>query len=96
MCSRLSLKSSDSSDVPPVGRFKTHNFASNCEERERERENQQDATIGCLLSQHVSGIIMSFFRRTKTVCYCIWCTALVLLDVDGSGCGALRCRLRAV
>jgi len=38
MCSRLSLKSSDSSDVPPVGRFKTHNFASNCEERERERK----------------------------------------------------------
>ena len=24
-------------------------------------------------------------------CYCIWCTALVLLDVVGSGCGALRC-----
>ena len=29
-------------------------------------------------------------------CYCIWCTALVLLDVDGSGCGALRCRMRAL
>jgi len=28
MCSRLPLKSSDSSDVPPAGRFKTHNFAS--------------------------------------------------------------------
>ena len=28
-------------------------------------------------------------------CYCIWCTALVLLDVVGSGCGALRCRMRA-
>ena len=41
-----------------------------------------------LLSQHVSGIIMPIFRRTKTVCYCIWCTALVLLDVVGSGCGA--------
>jgi hypothetical protein len=23
-------------------------------------------------------------------CYCIWCTALVLLDVVGSGCGVLR------
>ena len=23
-------------------------------------------------------------------CYCVWCTALVLLDVVGSGCGALR------
>jgi len=32
-------------------------------------------------------------QRTR---YCIWCTALVLLDVVGSGCGALRCRMRAV
>ena len=23
-------------------------------------------------------------------CYCIWCVVLVLLDVVGSGCGALR------
>jgi len=32
-------------------------------------------------------------------CYCIWCTALVLLDlldVVGSGCGALRCRMWAL
>jgi len=29
-------------------------------------------------------------------CYCMWCTALVLLDVVGSGCGALRCRMRAL
>ena len=28
-------------------------------------------------------------------CYCIWYTALVLLDVVGSGCGALRFRMRA-
>jgi len=64
----------------------------------RERKNQQDATIRYLLStlsQHVSGIIMPIFRRTKTVCYCIWCAALVLLAVVGSGCGALRCRMRA-
>ena len=27
-------------------------------------------------------------------CYCIWCTALVLLDAVGSGCGALSCRSR--
>jgi len=25
----------------------------------------------------------------------MWCAALVLLDVVGSGCGALRCRMRA-
>ena len=29
-------------------------------------------------------------------CYCIWCTALVLLDVVCSGCVALLCRMRAV
>jgi len=29
-------------------------------------------------------------------CYYIWCVVLVLLDVVGSGCGALRCRMRAV
>ena len=28
------------------------------------------------------------------VCYCTWCAALVLLDVVGSGCWALRCRVR--
>jgi len=51
-----------------------------------ERENQQDATIRCLLStlsQHVSGIVMPILRRTKTVCYCIWCPAL-------------RCKMRAL
>ena len=25
--------------------------------------------------------------------YCIWCVVLVLLDVVGNGCGALRCRM---
>ena len=57
---------------------------------------QQSDVYYQLLSQHVSGIIMPIFRRSKTVCYCMWCTALVLLDVVGSGCGALRCRMRAV
>ena len=57
-----------------------------------ERKNQQDATVRFLLStlsQHVSGIIMPIFRRTKTACYCMLCAARVLLDVVGSGCGAL-------
>ena len=35
---------------------------------------------------------MPIFRRTKTVCYCMWCAVLVLLDVVDSGCGALCCR----
>jgi hypothetical protein len=58
-------------------------------ERERERTNkkQQSDVYYQLLSQHVSGIIMPIFRRKKTVCHCIWCVALVLLDVVGSGCG---------
>jgi len=30
-------------------------------------------------------------QENKTVCYCMWCAALVLLDVVGSGLGALRC-----
>ena len=32
----------------------------------------------------------------QDVCYCTWCAELVLLDVVGSGCGALRCRVRAL
>ena len=35
-----------------------------------ERENQQDATVRCLfstISQHVSGIIMPIFRRTRRI-----------------------------
>jgi len=32
----------------------------------------------------------------QDVCYCVWCTALVLLDVVGSGCGALRCGVRVL
>jgi len=55
---------------------------------------QQSDVYYQLLSQHVSVIIMPIFRTTKTVCYCMWCAALVLLDVVGSGCGALRCRVR--
>jgi len=31
----------------------------------------------------------------KMPCYCIWCVVLVLLDVAGSGCGALSCRMWA-
>jgi len=67
--------------------------------REKTNKMQQFIIIIIIiinLSHHVSGIIMPIFRRTKTVCYCIWCAVLVLLDVVGSGCGALRCRMRAL
>ena len=59
--------------------------------REKTNKMQQSDVYYQLLSQHVSGIIMPIFRRTKTVCYCMWCAALVLLDVVGSG-----CRMRAL
>jgi len=64
--------------------------------REKTNKMQQSDVYYQLLSQHVSGIIVPIFRRTKTVCYCIWCTALVLLDVVDSGCGALRCRMQTL
>ena len=64
--------------------------------REKPNKMQQSDVYYRLLSQHVSGIIMPIFRRRKTVCYCMWCTALVLLDVVGSCCGALLCRMWAV
>ena len=41
--------------------------------------------------EHVSGVIMPIFRRTKTLLL-HFCVVLVLLDVVGSGCGALSCR----
>jgi len=77
----------------------THNIPNrqtSYEERENTNKMQQSDVYYQLLSQFVSGIIMPIFRRTKTMCYCIRCTALVLLDVAGSGCGALRCRMRAL
>jgi len=47
--------------------------------------NQQDATnpmfVIRLLSQHVSGTIYAHHQENKTVCYCIRCSALVVLAV---------------
>ena len=45
------------------------------------------AVVGCCLvgCEHYEGFCS---KR-----YCIWCVALVLLDVVGSGCGALSCRM---
>jgi len=45
--------------------------------------------------------LVAVVRRCVVGCvqcegYCIWCVVLVLLDVVGSGCEALRCRMRAV
>ena len=50
--------------------------------------------VGCEL------ICLNMFRASlcpssgdQRPCYCIWCVVLVLLDVVGSGCGALRCSM---
>jgi len=65
-------------------------------EEKETKKMQQSEVYYQFLSQHVSGIIMPIFRRTKTVCYCIWFTELVLLDVVGWGFGALICRMRGL
>ena len=49
--------------------------------------HQQEATIRCLLSTSVStcfGHHYAHLQENKGLCYCMWCTALVLLDVVGS------------
>jgi len=63
-----------------------------------ERENQQDAQLD-VYYQH----FFNMFRTSlcpssvdQDMCYCTWCAALVLLDVVGSCCGALRCGVRAL
>jgi len=68
---------------------------ANCEVREKTNKMQQ---LGVYFQQ-----LLNMFRPSlcsssgdQDVCYCTWCAALVLLDVVGSGCGALRCRMRAL
>ena len=68
----------------------------NCKVREKKTNKMQQLDI---YYQH----FVSMFRASlcpssgeQDVCYCTWCSALVLLDVVGSGCGALRCRVRAL
>jgi len=76
-----------------------NNNNNNVSRKNVERENQQDETIRCLLSTSFSNMFRASLCPSsgeQRPCYCIWCTALVLLDVIGSGCGALRCRMRAL
>ena len=68
---------------------------ANCEVREKTNKMQQLDVYYQHFLNMFRGIIMPIFRWTKTVCYCMWCAALLQLDVVGSGCGALRCRMRA-
>jgi hypothetical protein len=52
-----------------------------CEEREKPNKMQRLDVYYQLLSQHVSGIIMPIFRRTRTVLlYMVYCSG-------SAGCG---------
>ena len=66
-----------------------------CEVREKTNKMQQlDAYYQHFLNMFRASLCPS--SGDQDVCYCTWCAALFLLDVAGSGCGALRCRMRAV
>ena len=56
-------------------------------EQNMKREDQQDATIRCLLLTSVSTCFGHHYAPSsgeQRPCYCIWCVVLVLLDVVGS------------
>ena len=58
------------------------------------RYNNQMFIINVCLNMFRASLCPS--SGVERPCYCIWCIALVLLDVVGSGCGALRCRMWAL
>ena len=59
----------------------TTSFYRGCVKREKTKKMQQLDTYYQLLSQHVSGIIMPIFRRTKTVLlHLVYCAG-------SAGCG---------
>ena len=67
-------------------------------EQNMKREDQQDATIRCLLLTSVStcfGHHYAHLQKNKGPVTAFG-VVLVLLDVVGGGCGALRCRMRAL
>ena len=68
---------------------------ANCEVREKTNKMQQlDVYYQHFLNMFRASLCPSSGERD--MCYCIWCAALVLLDVVGSSCVALRCRVRAL
>ena len=63
--------------------------------REKTNKMQQlDVIINFCLNMFRASLCLSSGEQRP--CYCIWCVVLVLLDVVDSGCGVLRCRMRAV
>ena len=64
-----------------------------CEVREKTNKMQQlDVYYQYFLNMFRASLCPS--AGEQDVCYCTWCAALVLLDVVGSGCGALHCRVQ--
>ena len=73
----------------------TQTKCSNCEVREKTNKMQQlDVYFQQFLNMFRASLCPS--SGEQDICYCMWCAALVLLDVVGSGCGGLRCRVRAL
>ena len=60
------------------------------EERRPTRCNNWTFIIYFCLNMFRASLCLSLGEQRP--CYCIWCVVLVLLDVVGSGCGALSCR----
>ena len=61
------------------------------------------AVLQDVSTMKVSFQLLNMFRASlcsssgeQRPCYSVWCVVLVLLDVVGSGCGALSCRMRAL
>jgi len=66
-----------------------------CEVREKTNKMQQlDVYYQHFLIMFRASLCPS--SVDQDVCYCTWCAALVLPDVVGSGCRALRCEVRAL
>jgi len=68
---------------------------ANCEVREKTNKMQQlDVYYQHFLNMFQTSLCPS--SGVQDACYRMWCAALVLLDVVGSCCEALRCRVRAL
>ena len=81
------------SQMKPVHTITSHSFNIHFNlwsEREKTNKMQQlDVYFQQFLNMFRASLCPS--SGEQDVCYCMWCAALLLLDVVGSGCGALPC-----
>jgi len=78
----------------PNTQFHSNGHSVNCEVREKTNKMQQlDVYFQQFLNMFRASLCPS--SGEQDVYYCTWCAALVLLDVVGSGCGALPCGVRS-